>query len=235
MYSKFLLVGICIAIVIALLVNITKLNGSVQNNYSTLEFLYLLSNQTGTRQDLMNLVNTSIKDECQREWLTGLLANLDEDNIARNQYWKTTLECSDAYLPGIHNLAKQDRSLAEFAVLTRPEKELSWLWLASIIVETEPESAIPLYKNALEIRPVNGLTWYRLGEAYELGGKYYEAIDAFDTSCDYLNRGSDCYVRAGKILENLGDIPSAIYYYRLSINEGAILRADILESQLGGN
>jgi tetratricopeptide (TPR) repeat protein len=132
-------------------------------------------------------------------------------------------------------LAKDDRSLAEFAVRTIPDKELSWLWLASIIVQTEPESAVSLYKKALEIRPVNGLTWYRLGEAYERVGKYYEAIDAFEISCDYLNRGSDCYVRVGRILENVGDIPLAIYYYRLSVFEGAHLRADILESKLGEN
>lgn len=235
MHSRLLLVGIFIAIVITGIVNITNLKMSFQGNFSALELVQLLSKQSGTRQDLMELVNIAIKDGCQKVWLTGLLANLDGDIHARNQYWQTTLECSDAYLPGIHNLAMQDRTLAEFAVRTRPEKELSWLWLASIIVETEPESAIPLYKKALEIRPGNGLTWYRLGEAYELLGKNYEAIDAFDTSCDFLNRGSDCYVRAGKILENLGDIPSAIYYYRLSIYEGAILRADILESQLGGN
>jgi tetratricopeptide (TPR) repeat protein len=217
------------------LVNINHLIGSLQSNFSGLNLVNLLSKQSETKLDLNNLVNVAIKDECQKEWLTGLLANLDGDIRIRNQYWKYTLECSSVYLDGIVNLAKDDRSLAEFAVRTIPDKELSWLWLASIIVETEPESAIALYKKALEIRPENGLTWYRLGEAYETAGQKYDAIDAFVTSTKYLNRGSNGYVRAGKIIEDLGDIPLAIYYYRLSINEGALLRADILESQLGDN
>lgn len=230
-----ILIAIFTAILLMALVNINYLIGSLQSNITALKFISLISNQTFPKQDMTNMINVAIKDECQKEWLTGLLANLNGDTRARNQYWEITLECSSAYLPGIINQAKEDRSLAEFAVITVPDKDISWAWLASITLETEPEAAIKHYKKALDIRPDDGVYLYRLGEAYERVGKYYEAIEAFDKSCDYLNRGSDCYVRAGRIFENLGDIPSAIYYYRLSIFEGALFRADILESQMGQN
>ena len=82
------------------------------------------------------------------------------------------------------------------------------------------------------LNPNFGLAWYRLAENQELIHQYVGAINFYLESCKYLNKGSDCYVRVGRIEEILGNPRSAIYYYRLSIFEGAHQRADELEMLL---
>ena len=231
-HIPLLLVVIILTIGWVVLINSRSIISSIQSNASALKLISLLPVQNGTQKELTLLINSAIKNECQKYWLFGLLANQDGERDARDNYWKNAIDCSGNFLPGIHNLAKEDRTLAEFAVNTRPEKELSWLWLAASKV-SEPASVIPLYIKALDIRPDNGLTWYRLGEAYEASGSYDDAISAFIKSSEYLNRESDFYVRVGRIYENLGEIPSAIYYYRISSWETAHQRADLLESQMG--
>lgn len=204
----------------------------VNTNSMSVKLLENLLIKTGHTQQISNLINSAIKDECQRDWMYGLVAHENGDLQERNAYWKNSMTCSDIYLAGINHLAADDRSLAEFAVTRRPDKEMSWLWLANV-TQAEPASVIPLYQQALKIQPYNGLTWYRLGEAYESLGDLDSALEAFLISCENLNRGSNCYVRAGNIMEKTGDIPAAINFYRQSIFEEALKRADYLESQSG--
>ena len=58
-------------------------------------------------------------------------------------------------------------------------------------------------------------------------------IAVYLESCCKGDPGSNDSYRAGLTAEQLGDLPAAIRYLRLSRYSGALERADRLESQLG--
>lgn len=228
--KRYLNLYLLSAIIVATLFNCDTYLQSFKKNISSLVLFRSLQTNSKAQEDLIPQIEEFSINECQESWLKGYVAHLNGDLINRRRYWLQTITCSSEYVGGVYREANDEKVFAEAAVKLRPEFEMSWFWLASLTID--PSVAVGLYKQVVLLNPYFGLAWYRLAENQELIHQYDAAINSYLESCKYLNRGSDCYVRVGKIKEILGNPWSAIYYYRLSIYEGAHQRADELEQQL---
>ena len=96
--------------------------------------------------------------------------------------------------------------------------------MASILAEPKPERAIELYRQGLEGKPYDGVRWYELGDLLA-DTDPQAALVAYHQSCYNGDPGSHGCYPAGLLAEELGDLPLALQYYRLSRYEGAVQRA----------
>ncbi len=200
---------------------------ALNRNLSGLELLHSLEKSTTVDDRDINVFSS---DTCQKFWLLGLG---EQSTHKKETYWQTALRCSQQYLTSIRFQLPDSKILANDSVQQYPYLPQGWFWLASQHNKmNDPATSIRFYERGLNLEPDNGVALYGLAEAFEADGQYAQAIKAYIKSCEYLNQGTDCYVRAGKIMERLGDIKSAILYYRLSIFPDAHTRADELERQL---
>lgn len=185
---------------------------------------------------LRGLVTNSLVEEhrievfsrghCQKYWLLGLIEQSAQN---KENVWQNSLRCSQQYMTAIQSRLPDSKILANISVQLYPSLAKSWFWLAELNKTDQTSTSIELYLKGLLLEPNNGVALYHLAEIYEADGQYVPAIESYIKSCDYLNEGSDCYVRVGRIMELLGDSQSAIYYYRLSIDPNAHNHADELE------
>jgi hypothetical protein len=103
--------------------------------------------------------------------------------------------------------------------------------LARILSKSQPDQAILLYRDGLQLNADNGVRWYELGDLL-VKSNSQAAIEAYLQSCYYGDPGNHGCFGAGKVAEEQGDILSAIRYYRLSKWDIASQRANQLEQSL---
>lgn len=207
------------------------IQGQSQHNRAALRAIAALQSDQSDYPDTQDAIQAYARDACQRHWLMGLAAHRQGDQVARDSEWAGSIRCGKGFVGAIRMMQPKGGALAKLAVDYQPFEPESWFWLADVEADVNPGGAIELMTQGLRLRPRDGVGWYRLAQLYEQVGEPYLAIDAYISACDYLNQGSDCYVKAGSLYERLGDVRHAIYYYRLSIFEGAHRRADWLEGE----
>ncbi len=103
--------------------------------------------------------------------------------------------------------------------------------MGAALANSQPERAIQLYNQGLQTKSWDGIRWYELGDLLR-DSNSQAALEAYKKSC-YLNDPGNhgCYP-AGLVAEELGDVHSAMQYYRLSNWEGAQQRLIELEQAL---
>ena len=131
--------------------------------------------------------------------------------------------------------------LAEYATTARPGAAESWFWLAEAVGGysdykfrdlTQKDEIIGLLQTGLSLSPDDGLRWRLLGDLFRQADPE-SAISAYLQSCFNGDPGSNGCWLAGQVAEENGLVREAIEYYRYSNWQGALDRADVLESQLG--
>jgi tetratricopeptide (TPR) repeat protein len=184
------------------------------------------------------------QSDCRSLWFLGLLFHHQGKAEARDREWEQLLQfnCSPYYVSFIRALMPTDLKYALTAKEYYPQNADNWFWVAEIYdsyvtgYQQEASSyplAIKYYQQGLLLAPNNGQAWLLLGHAIRnSGGDLKQAVAAYEQACLKGDSGSvGCYY-AGKYTEVLGDIPSAIRYYRLSHLQTALERAQELEKQL---
>jgi tetratricopeptide (TPR) repeat protein len=173
-------------------------------------------------------------------WLAKLEAK-DKPDQAIQAYWKglklqpyqkdawvqlsgilASLDIQDAM--NIYEQFNLDQVVTNDPVLRSEPKFM----MASILSGNQPERAIQLYRQGLQDNPSDGVRWYQLGDLLAKGDPK-AGLEAYLQSCYHGDPGAHGCYGAGLMAEKLGDIPSAIRYYRLSKWQDALQRAIQLE------
>jgi tetratricopeptide (TPR) repeat protein len=153
------------------------------------------------------------------------------DDHARDRAWVEAMRCSPHYIPMVMATLPDHRPLAELAVQAQPNSADAWFWFAEVQSQKDPQTAIELYRRGLALRPTDSWRWRLLGDLL-VDQDPQAAIDAYLMSCLNGDSGYNGCLRAGLTAERLGDIQTAIRYYRLSRLPRIWQEAERLEQQL---
>ena len=172
-----------------------------------------------------------ITQDCRINWQISLLALRADIPPDIEINMQNMLDCSPKSVDWLILIAPQRTDLALRAAKLYPEEAQIWLWLGDLAKTAEdPTLADKYFTESTRLDPYYGLAWCRLGRIKESQELLDEALYAFWECCQNGDPGSNGCYGAGRIAENLGDIPSAIQYYRRSHWQPALARADELES-----
>jgi tetratricopeptide (TPR) repeat protein len=110
-----------------------------------------------------------------------------------------------------------------------PDMQVELIYvMARILVKSQPETAIQLYRQGLRRKPNDGVRWYELGDLLSTTD-LQAAFEAYVQSCSHGDPGSHGCYGAAWIAERQGNFPLAIFYYHKSSWEEAQKRAVQLE------
>jgi hypothetical protein len=192
---------------------------------------------------------------CDAAWILFRMSDRFIENETRDLAITKIITCSASYIEPLHDLLPDDSKSASLAVAVQPKSPYAWFWLADSMthfsegrtrpnVESDREKIISYYEIGLKLfdehpierylyHPYAGGRWLELGDLWrEIDMK--AAINAYLQSCKNGDpHYNGCY-RAGFAAEEMGDIASAIRYYRLSKWDVAHEKADKLEAQATG-
>jgi tetratricopeptide (TPR) repeat protein len=188
------------------------------------------SNLTNLR--LLKGQDVSTTSDCSHVWLVGIAAGQRAGRSAQRQAMVQALGCSPAYLSLVQAIYPKDQEMAQLATQYYTESSKAWFWLGETKAPTDQLAALQAYLRTVALAPYNGLAWCRLGYGYEQMDDLEQATNAFLNCCRNNDPGSHGCYGAGLMMEQLGNLPQAIAYYRLSHWEGALKRAQELEASL---
>jgi tetratricopeptide (TPR) repeat protein len=117
---------------------------------------------------------------------------------------------------GSHDALNQDEALFLFG---------------RILSKEAPERAVALYQQGLTLNPYDGVRWRELGDLLR-DTDSEAAKEAYYQSCRYGDPGSHGCLEAGRIAEEQGNLEEAIRFYKLSLWQPVLDRANMLEKQL---
>jgi tetratricopeptide (TPR) repeat protein len=169
---------------------------------------------------------------CSHIWLVGMAVGQRGDRSAQHQAFVQALGCSPVYLSLVQAVLPADPELARLAAQHYPESSKAWFWLGEASAPTDPLLARHAYLATVALSPHKGLAWCRLGLNYVQNSEIEKASEAWLNCCLNGDPGSNGCYGAGLMMEQLGNLPQAIAYYRLSHWEGALKRAQELEASL---
>jgi tetratricopeptide (TPR) repeat protein len=176
------------------------------------------------------LANLAQKD-CRSNWMLGIVLKQMGDQTGKKAAWQRLLDCPGADLGFLIAAGRQDEDLAKQIVVHDPENPAALLSLAYITYSYDPSGAIAWFEKGLTYDPTNGAAWCYLGALYSSAKQPEKALEAYANCCYNGDPYGGCY-RAGLMMEKMGDPQKAIQYYRLSIQEKDLERADELEKEL---
>jgi tetratricopeptide (TPR) repeat protein len=170
--------------------------------------------------------------DCSHIWLVGMSVGQRGDYSTQRQAFVKALGCSPDNLSLVQAVFPEDQDLARMATQHYPESFKAWFWLGEAAAQSDPQSARQAYLQTVTLSPHNGLAWCHLGENYQHNSEFEKAFKPFLNCC--LNGDPSSYgcYGAGLMMEQLGNLPQAIIYYRLSRWETALKRAQELEALL---
>lgn len=187
-----------------------------------------------------NNLNTRLADgvsdrsdrDCRLAWQSGIISRTTSVSDEYNAALLKLLRCGPEYIRIVEIFAPDQLHFAEEAVDKFPDQPEAWFWLAKVLVAENRQSAISAYQKGLSLNESNGLAWCDLGRLYEAEGKIDSAVEAFGNCCVNGDPGSNGCWGAGRMMENQGDIPQAIRYYRMSTWTKARERAQDLDNSV---
>ncbi len=121
--------------------------------------------------------------------------------------------------------------ISDWAGTDQPGKVEALFVEAQVYSTFDVETAVALYRQGLQSKPMDGIRWRELGDLLSTSDPH-AAIEAYLQSCYNRDPGSNGCWRAGLTAEKLGELETAISYYRLSQFAGALERAKELERRL---
>ena len=169
---------------------------------------------------------------CNHIWLVAAEAGQRGDLPGQRRIWEQALGCSPGNLFLLAIVLPLDIDMARLATQLYPDSSQAWFWLGEAIAPTDYLGSRQAYLHVIALRPHHGLAWCRLGRNYESDGGLEIATQAWLNCCYHGDPGSNGCYGAGRMMEQLGNLPKAIEYYHLSRWDGAQKRADELEDQL---
>ena len=175
---------------------------------------------------------TIVNPDCAHIWMVGVIAGQRGDLAGQRHIWEQALGCSPGSLSLLQIVLPLDIYMPRLATQQYPNSSEAWFWLGETISPTDQLGARQAYLRSVELSPHAGLAWCRLGWNYQYDSEVEKSFAAFLKCCLNGDPGSNGCNHAGLFMERLGDLPQAIEYYRLSIYEKALKRADELEVQL---
>ncbi len=179
----------------------------------------------GTQPTDMAVLNKS--QSCRKHWFEGYIYQAQGEREERDRHWRAAVQCSPNFIDMLSLIIPEDQVMAEFAAVSHPESAEAWFWLAQF----EDERAIEFYERGLALNPTAGLRWKEYGDLLVTENPE-RSMQAYFQSCLNGDPGYNSCWLAGQMAEQLNDIPLAIRYYRYSLWEGALKRADELERAL---
>jgi hypothetical protein len=164
---------------------------------------------------------------CHLPWYLGFIQEYSGSRELRDRYWAEAVQCEPELVRYLYNRYPDDLQLAITIHQAQPESGSSWFWLGDL----QPENRLVYYQKGLSLEPQDGRRWNELGGMLAKNGDLEPAMQAYLQTCLNGDPGYNGCWRAGQMAEKLGDIPSAISYYRLSRWKQAFDRAQELEAQ----
>lgn len=178
----------------------------------------------------LELLEPVAEQDCRIHWQISVLAlRIDNEPDIETDLHKM-LECSPRAVDWLYLIAPLRSDLALQAASLYPGEARTWLWLGDLAQSNgDLARASQYFAESTRHDPVYGLAWCRLGRVDEQRGLLEEAVGAFWQCCQNGDPGSHGCYGAGRVSEQLGDIPNAIRYYRRSHFPPALERAAELE------
>lgn len=163
---------------------------------------------------------------CRAAWLHGFLAQSRDDEPARDAAWQASIRCDPARIVLLHKMLPEDTAFAVYATEVHPSVAEGWFWRAEAmggfanynftnVTDANRGEIAALLQEGLALNPRDGLRWRELGDILRSVDSQ-AAIEAYLQSCFNGDPGSNGCWLAGHVAEDLGDIESAIRYYRFS-------------------
>jgi tetratricopeptide (TPR) repeat protein len=169
---------------------------------------------------------------CAHTWLAGMAAGQRRDLSTQHQSLEQALGCSPAYVTLVQAVYPADQELARLAAQTYPASARAWFWLGETLASNDLPAAREAYLHTVTLAPHHALAWCRLGRNSESSGDLGKASAAWLACCLNGDPGKNGCWGAGRMMEQLGNLPQAILYYRLSRWQGALDRAQLLSVSL---
>ena len=167
--------------------------------------------------------------DCRINYLYGLILNHNQQQEASNTAWERAITCNAAFIYLLESSVPENRQLAQFAIQQQTTHPEGYFWLAALESNPNPETAIALYQQGLQLAPNDGWRWSLLGNLLA-DHDPQAALEAFSQSCAHGDPPAGGCRSAGRIAENMGDPALAIHYYRLSHRPATRQLAEQLEA-----
>lgn len=153
--------------------------------------------------------------DCRINYLYGLILTDNQQQAAGNTAWERAIACNPAFIYLLESSVPENRQLAQFAIQQQPAEAEAYFWLAALESQPNPEAAIRLYQQGLQLSPNDGWRWSLLGNLLA-DRDQQAALEAYLQSCQHGDPPAGGCRAAGRLAESLGDPALAIHYYRLS-------------------
>lgn len=223
---RLLHTSLILVLSMAMLVNIRSIQDKVYLNMVTLSTT--LNDSGWNILSPIRIMDIGEKTgTCHIFWYLGFIMNSLEKIQERDSLWGKAVVCDPDLVYYLHNQYSDDLELAVFIHRVQPAAAESWFWLGDLT----PKNRLDYYMHGLTLDPTDGRRWHELGVMFARQGDFNTALQAFLQSCYNGDPGHNGCWRAGGTAEQLGDIESAIKYYKLSRWGTALDRANELEDQ----
>lgn len=174
------------------------------------------------------------KRSCEVKWLTFQQERwtIDETPLALRGGLEGLFPCPERYLRLLEASLPSDEAVAARVTEERPRAAWGWFWLGRARRMTGASGAADAFRRGLMLDPSNGEAWIEVAQLYALFGNASEALAAYLAACRNGDPHRNGCWGAGRTAESLGDLRSAIEYYRLSRWDVALKRASHLAGQI---
>lgn len=173
-----------------------------------------------------------VDQDCRARWFAGNVAAAQQDSSARDASLRALIICHPEYALMVRAAQPKNRELGTAFAALYPMEAWGWFWLAEAVRDSDPVAAIEHYRHGLNLDPKQGVAWCGLGNILEKRQDLQAARESFANCCTFGDPDLTGCWNAGKISEELGDLPAAIHFYRTSGRENAHERARELEGLL---
>jgi tetratricopeptide (TPR) repeat protein len=201
-----------------------------QRNLAFSQGLKAIIVQPGNYDRAFSLLTPIIGEDCRVNWQIILLANGNGKPQEVESYINNLLACSPESVYLLLTIFPTRVDLANQVSQLYPKEPKAWFWLGDLANQSgDILQAKEYFIESVNLDPAYGLAWCRLGIIYEQQNLLNDAEDAFWQCCQNGDPGSNGCYGAGRMAEQLNDIPSAIKFYNHSHWQPALQRADELE------
>jgi len=226
--SRLPLIILVLVAGLTVLVYLTQISGYWSLNSTALSALATSKGTAYPQFFKLPVLERGEDKPCHLTWYLGFIEEQQGNRDKRDRHWVEAVQCDPELVRYLYNRYPQDLALAQTIHRAQPESGSSWFWLGDL----KPQQKLDFYIQGLGLEPRDGRRWNKLGVMLRRNGDLTAALQAYLKSCRNGDPGHNGCWNAGKTAEELGDIQSAIVYYRLSRWKPALERLRELETQL---